>query len=115
MQLNRDVGGPIGRTVTDVAKLFTALTDFSMFPQGYDPRDPVTAFRLNYTLPSNYTQFLNANGLQVCVSMCLERISNVNNTITVLLLLQMLKSTPLAADFCMSNTLQLSFYIHGLM
>ncbi|KAL0042039.1 hypothetical protein WJX77_001435 [Trebouxia sp. C0004] len=62
--LNRDIGGPIGRTVTDVAKLFTALTDFSMFPQGYDPRDPVTAFRLNYTHPSNYTQFLNANGLQ---------------------------------------------------
>jgi amidase len=64
--LNRDIGGPIGRTVTDVAKLFTALTDFSMFPEGYDPRDPVTAFRLNYTHPSNYTQFLNANGLQVC-------------------------------------------------
>ncbi|DBA85173.1 TPA: hypothetical protein ACH3X2_005886 [Trebouxia sp. C0005] len=41
LQLNRDIGGPIGRTVTDVAKLFTALTDFSMFPQGYDPRDPV--------------------------------------------------------------------------
>ncbi|KAA6414342.1 MAG: hypothetical protein FRX49_13713, partial [Trebouxia sp. A1-2] len=40
LQLNRDIGGPIGRTVTDVAKLFTALTDFSMFPQGYDPRDP---------------------------------------------------------------------------
>ena len=67
LQLNRDIGGPIGRTVTDVAKLFTALTDFSMFPEGYDPRDPVTAFRLNYTLPSNYTQFLNASGLQVCV------------------------------------------------
>ncbi len=64
--LNRDIGGPIGRTVTDVAKLFTALTDFSMFPEGYDPRDPVTAFRLNYTHPSNYTQFLNASGLQVC-------------------------------------------------
>ena len=73
LQLNRDIGGPIGRTVTDVAKLFTALTDFSMFPQGYDPRDPVTAFRLNYTHPSNYTQFLNSSGLQVCVSnsMCL--------------------------------------------
>lgn len=65
--LNRDIGGPIGRTVTDVAKLFTAMTDFSMFPEGYDPRDPVTAFRLNYTHPTNYTQFLNANGLMVCL------------------------------------------------
>ncbi|KAL3141374.1 hypothetical protein ABBQ32_004954 [Trebouxia sp. C0010 RCD-2024] len=62
--LNRDIGGPIGRTVSDVATLFTALTDFSMFPEGFDPRDPVTAFRLNYTHPSNYTQFLNPNGLQ---------------------------------------------------
>lgn len=63
--LNRDIGGPMGRTVTDVARLFTALTDFTMFPEGYDPRDPVTAFRLNYTHPSNYTQFLDPNGLQV--------------------------------------------------
>ncbi|KAL3161962.1 hypothetical protein ABBQ38_009042 [Trebouxia sp. C0009 RCD-2024] len=64
LQLNRDIGGPIGRTVSDVATLFTALTDFSMFPEGFDPRDPVTAFRLNYTHPSNYTQFLNPNGLK---------------------------------------------------
>lgn len=63
--LNRDIGGPIGRTVEDVARLFTAFTDFSMFPEGFDPRDPVTAFRLNYTHPSNYTQFLDPNGLQV--------------------------------------------------
>ena len=55
----------MGRTVSDVARLFTALTDFSMFPEGYDPRDPVTAFRLNYTHPTNYTQFLDPNGLQV--------------------------------------------------
>lgn len=57
----------MGRTVSDVARLFTAFTDFSMFPEGYDPRDPVTAFRLNYTHPTNYTQFLNSNGLQVCL------------------------------------------------
>lgn len=63
--LNRDIGGPMGRSVADVARLFTALTDFSMFPEGFDPRDPVTAFRLNYTLPTNYTQFLDPNGLQV--------------------------------------------------
>ncbi|DBA94745.1 TPA: hypothetical protein ACH3X1_002294 [Trebouxia sp. C0004] len=80
LQLNRDIGGPIGRTVTDVAKLFTALTDFSMFPQGYDPRDPVTAFRLNYTHPSNYTQFLNANGLQgKRIGVISSIVSNPNN------------------------------------
>lgn len=66
--LNRDIAGPIGRSVSDVATLFTAITDFSMFPEGYDPRDPVTAFRLNYTHPTNYTQFLNPSGLQVFVS-----------------------------------------------
>ena len=70
MVLNRDIGGPIGRTVADVATLFTALTDFSMFPEGFDPRDPVTAFRLNYTHPSNYTQFLNSSGLQVSKPVC---------------------------------------------
>ena len=68
--LNRDIGGPMGRTVADVATLFTALTDFSMFPEGFDPRDPVTAFRLNYTHPSNYTQFLNSSGLQVSKPVC---------------------------------------------
>lgn len=65
--LNRDIAGPMGRSVADVATLFTALTDFSMFPEGYDPRDPVTAFRLNYTHPANYTQFLRTSGLQVCL------------------------------------------------
>lgn len=54
----------MGRSVSDVAKVFTAITDFSAFPAGYDPRDPVTAYKLNYTVPSNYTQFLNPNGLQ---------------------------------------------------
>ncbi|DBA85172.1 TPA: hypothetical protein ACH3X2_005885 [Trebouxia sp. C0005] len=53
-----------GHTVTDEAMLFTALTEFSMFTPGYSPRDPVTAFRLNYTQHYNHTQFLNANGLQ---------------------------------------------------
>ena len=36
--LNRDIGGPIGKSVSDVAKVFTALNDFSMFPNGVDPR-----------------------------------------------------------------------------
>ena len=39
--LNRDIGGPIGKSVSDVAKVFTALTDFSMFPNGVDPRSVV--------------------------------------------------------------------------
>ena len=72
LQLNRDIGAPIGRTVTDVAKLFTALTDFSMFPEGYDPRDNDTSIRLNYTIPSNYTQFLISNGLQVGMQSCMS-------------------------------------------
>ncbi|KAL0041655.1 hypothetical protein WJX79_010935 [Trebouxia sp. C0005] len=62
--LSCDTSGPIGHTVTDEAMLFTALTEFSMFTPGYSPRDPVTAFRLNYTQHYNHTQFLNANGLQ---------------------------------------------------
>eukprot|EP00891_Asterochloris_glomerata_P007203 jgi/Astpho2/7203/Aster-01521 len=64
LELNRDIGGPIGRSVSDVAKVFTALTDFSMFPNGVDPRDTVTAFRNNYTHPANYTSLLNPNGLE---------------------------------------------------
>ena len=36
--LNRDIGGPIGKSVSDVAKVFTAINDFSMFPNGVDPR-----------------------------------------------------------------------------
>ena len=39
--LNRDIGGPIGKSVSDVAKVFTALTDFSMFPNSVDPRSVV--------------------------------------------------------------------------
>ena len=42
LELNRDIGGPIGRSVSDVAKVFTALTDFSMFPNGVDPRSVVS-------------------------------------------------------------------------
>ncbi|GAQ83619.1 Amidase family protein [Klebsormidium nitens] len=62
--LNRDIGGPMGRTVTDVAKVFQHIV-------GPDPtgRDDVTLRSANSTLnpygiPSNYTQFLNASGLQ---------------------------------------------------
>ncbi|KAK9817271.1 hypothetical protein WJX72_012093 [[Myrmecia] bisecta] len=60
--LNRDIGGPIGRTVTDVARVFQNIV-------GPDPRDPVTDRSTNssinpYGIPANYTQFLKADGLE---------------------------------------------------
>ncbi|KAK9829780.1 hypothetical protein WJX72_007874 [[Myrmecia] bisecta] len=55
----RDTGGPIGRTVRDVATAFGAVAS-----NQYDPRDPLTALSANVTVPSSYTQFLDANGLK---------------------------------------------------
>lgn len=56
LRLSWDTGGPIGRTVTDVAKVFSVLT-------GYDPRDPLTSQSNNYTVPPDYTAYLDPNGL----------------------------------------------------
>ena len=61
LDLSRDIGGPIGRTVRDVAKLFTYIT-------GYDATDPLT--NLSTTpgaVPAGgYEQFLVAGSLKVC-------------------------------------------------
>lgn len=53
-----DTGGPIGRTVADVARTFSALP-------GYDPEDILSHLIENMTIPENYMDFLDANGLQV--------------------------------------------------
>jgi amidase len=53
---SQDTAGPIGRSVTDVAVLLGTLA-------GVDRNDPVTAASEGQ-IPVNYTQFLNANGLQ---------------------------------------------------
>ncbi|KAK9833248.1 hypothetical protein WJX84_007937 [Apatococcus fuscideae] len=59
LDLSRDIGGPIGRTVRDVAKLFTYIT-------GYDATDPLT--NLSTTpgaVPAGgYEQFLVAGSLK---------------------------------------------------
>lgn len=52
----QDIGGPLGRTVTDVAIVLDALV-------GYDPADPQTAASLGNIAP-RYTAFLDLNGLR---------------------------------------------------
>ena len=56
--LRSGIGGPIARTVTDVARVFEIIV-------GYDPEDNLTALIKEHTIPSNYSQFLDAGGLQV--------------------------------------------------
>lgn len=51
----QDEVGPITRTVEDAARALTVMA-------GYDPEDPVTAFGWRQ-IPSAYTAFLDANGL----------------------------------------------------
>ncbi|MCL4524859.1 MAG: amidase [Acidobacteria bacterium] len=53
---SQDTAGPMTRTVADAAVVFTAIL-------GIDPRDPATAV-LDKVVPSDYTKFLNANGLR---------------------------------------------------
>ena len=60
LSLDRDIGGPIGRTVRDVAKLFTYIV-------GPDPTDPLTSLSndANAIPAGGYEQFLVPNGLRV--------------------------------------------------
>jgi amidase len=52
----QDIGGPIGRTVTDVAIVLDAIV-------GYDPADPQTAAS-GGNIPKSYTDFLQLTGLR---------------------------------------------------
>ncbi len=51
----QDIGGPLGRTVTDVAVVLDAIV-------GYDPTDPQTAASVGH-IPKSYTDFLQLAGL----------------------------------------------------
>ena len=51
-----DIGGPIGRTVTDIAIVLDAIV-------GYDPTDPQTAASVG-NIPKSYTDFLQLSGLR---------------------------------------------------
>jgi len=53
---NRDVAGPITRTVTDAAKVFNVIA-------GYDPADPLTHSAIR-RLPPDYTRYLRRDGLK---------------------------------------------------
>jgi Asp-tRNA(Asn)/Glu-tRNA(Gln) amidotransferase A subunit family amidase len=52
----QDIGGPIGRSVTDVAIILDAIV-------GYDPGDPQTAASVG-NVPKSYTDFLQLTGLR---------------------------------------------------
>jgi amidase len=52
----QDIGGPIGRSVTDVAIVLDAIV-------GYDPTDPQTAASVG-NIPKSYTEFLQLTGLR---------------------------------------------------
>jgi Asp-tRNA(Asn)/Glu-tRNA(Gln) amidotransferase A subunit family amidase len=54
--LNRDIGGPMARTVADAVAVFDVIA-------GYDPADPVTAASQGKR-PDNYLKFLDPNGLR---------------------------------------------------
>jgi amidase len=52
----QDIGGPIGRTVADLAIVLDAIV-------GYDPADPQTAASIGH-IPKSYTDFLEPAGLR---------------------------------------------------
>lgn len=54
--LNRDIAGPMTRTVEDAARVFNVI-------DGYDPGDPVTA-QSKGRLPDNYLDYLKLDGLK---------------------------------------------------
>ena len=56
LSFDRDIAGPMGRTVEDVAKVFNVVA-------GYDPADPYTEAGRDRK-EADYTAFLDANGLQ---------------------------------------------------
>jgi Asp-tRNA(Asn)/Glu-tRNA(Gln) amidotransferase A subunit family amidase len=57
LYLNRDIGGPMARTVADAVAIFDVIA-------GYDPADPVTAESQGKMPAGGYMQFLVKDGLQ---------------------------------------------------
>jgi Asp-tRNA(Asn)/Glu-tRNA(Gln) amidotransferase A subunit family amidase len=56
LYFNRDIGGPMARTVEDAVRVFTVIA-------GHDPADPVTVAALEHEVDS-YTDFLDPEGLR---------------------------------------------------
>lgn len=56
LSFDRDIAGPIGRTIADVARVFNVVA-------GYDPADPYTQAGRDHK-EADYTSFLDANGLE---------------------------------------------------
>ena len=56
-----DVAGPLARTIEDAVRVFEVTV-------GVDPADNLTSLQTSYSIPSNYTQFLVSDGLQVCIN-----------------------------------------------
>jgi len=56
LSTTQDIGGPLGRTVTDVAIVLDTIA-------GYDPADAQTAASVG-NIPKSYTDFLQINGLR---------------------------------------------------
>ena len=54
--LRNDIGGPLARSVEDAVRVLEVIA-------GHDPADPITE-RAKGKMPNNYTQFLDADGLQ---------------------------------------------------
>jgi Asp-tRNA(Asn)/Glu-tRNA(Gln) amidotransferase A subunit family amidase len=54
--LNRDIGGPMARTMADAVAIFDVIA-------GYDPADPVTQAALGKR-PNSYLRFLDRSGLR---------------------------------------------------
>jgi Asp-tRNA(Asn)/Glu-tRNA(Gln) amidotransferase A subunit family amidase len=68
LNLYRDVGGPIARTVADAVQVFEVIA-------GYDPADPVTE-ACRDKKPDTYVQFLTRDGLRGARIGVLRQISN---------------------------------------
>jgi len=70
LYLERDVGGPMTRTVEDAARMLDVLA-------GQDPADPATAASAGH-IPPTYTSFLDRNALRGARLGVVRRLSNRN-------------------------------------
>lgn len=70
LYLRNDVVGPMCRTVEDATRVLEAMT-------GYDPNDPVTKYS-DGKVPTNYTQYLQKDGLKSARIGVLRELSEVD-------------------------------------